>query len=124
MQNLMYHMVDDIETQQEERNSMNVIDDFLIVEKRTTMERTGETQIQYNDIIIPESDIDPTKSTDIENVESEIQDPVDPTQNKRKVKKIQIQQFNYSIITFPINQLFNIAFFHMLNSATKRQLQD
>jgi len=120
----MYHMVDDIETQQEERNSMNVIDDFLIVEKRTTMERTGETQIQYNDIIIPESDIDPTKSTDIENVESEIQDPVDPTQNKRKVKKIQIQQFNYSIITFPINQLFNIAFFHMLNSATKRQLQD
>ena len=97
MQNLMYHMVDDIETQEEERNSMNVIDDVLIVEKTTTMERTGETQIQYNDIIIPESDIDPTKATDIEHAESEMREPVVPTQNKRKVKETQIQLFNYYI---------------------------
>ena len=43
MQSLMYHMIDDNETPEEEENSKNVIKDVLAVEKKTTMGITGQS---------------------------------------------------------------------------------
>ena len=113
----MYHMVDDIETQQEEQNSMNVIDDILLVEKRTAMERTGETENQYNDIIIPESDIDPTKSSYVEYEGTDIEHQEHPTQSKRKVTK-KIKNSYFSLLHF---LMFNNLILRFPNSSTVRQ---
>jgi hypothetical protein len=114
----MYHMVDDIETQQEEQNSMNVIDDILIVEKRTAMERTGETQNQYNDIIIPESDIDPTKSSYVEYEGTDIEHQENPTRSKRKVNNRKIKKSYFSLSHF---RIFNNLILRFPNSSTVRQ---
>lgn len=88
----MYHMIEDIESVEEENNSKLVIDDFITIEKEKTLDVTHTSETEYDAIIIPDTDIDPTKSVGEEDELSQCPDAC--TENSvNKVNKNFISPF-------------------------------
>ena len=56
MANFMYHIIDDVESLEEENYLMSVLEDWLVKEKENTMNATGQSSSYYDAINIPDID--------------------------------------------------------------------
>jgi hypothetical protein len=66
MANFMFHIIDDIESLEEENYSLHVLEDWLLKEKENTMRATGQSSSHYDSIHIPDTDVTDNK-TDTDN---------------------------------------------------------
>ena len=57
MANFMYHIIDDIETLQEENYLISVLEDWIVTEKENTLNATRQSSSYYDAIDIPDTDI-------------------------------------------------------------------
>ncbi len=67
MTNFMYHIIDDVESVDEENYSLSVLEDWLLKEKENAMHATGQSSSHYDAIDIPDTDIFEKKDCETQN---------------------------------------------------------